>query len=529
MEAAQINAKSLLEIAARRKWALLLPFLFFLMLAGWLSVVLPRAYRGEATLLYQPRALPKEYVQQLTNYSTEDWLRSITQRITSRERMLAVAVEFGLFEGRTDAERAELMRRATSVELVEPELRKDNPYRTSREPSTVTAFTLSFEAPRPELASQATNRLAELLVAESRRSRTRQASAAGEFIKQELSAAAKRLRTQEARLEEFKQRYAGELPEQVQANATALATAQLRLQAVGQQKAAAKEKVLECRQRITELVHGVAALSSGGAMTSEVNPLLAQLQEKRQELEILRSRYTPEHPDVVQAKSELARLEAKLTGTGRVKAADAVDIVRANPLLKDVTAQLEAAEDEYRRLDAEEQAVQQAIVLYQRRIDLAPQRAQELESLNRDYLAMQSAYQALVNKELETEMAANLEGEAAGDQFTMLDTAVVPQKPSRPSFRKILVFCTLLGLVFGMVGATVFEFADDSFRNEADAEGFLKLPVLAAIPKLQTSVEVAEERRRRGKLVMIAAAVAAGYCLILVLLWSQGIHLKLPA
>lgn len=528
MESAQLNARSLLEIVSRRRWALLLPFLFFLMLAGWLSVVLPRAYRGEATLLYQQRAVPKEYVQQLSSYSPEDWLRAMTQRITSRERMLAVAAEFGLFSGRSDAERADLMRRATSVELIERELRKDSPYRASREPVAVTAFTLSFEAADPVLASKATNRLAALLVAESRRARTRQASAAGEFIEQELGAAAKRLRTQEARLEVFKQRYAGELPEQVQMNATALATAQLRLQAVGQQKAQAKEKVLSCRQRITELVHGVAALSGGGAMTSEVNPLLAQLQEKRQEMETLRGRYTPEHPDVVRVKGELSRLEAKLTGTGKVKTADAVDIVRANPLLKDVTAQLEAAEEDYRRLNAEEAMVQEAITLNQRRIDLAPQRAQELEALSRDYSAIQAAYQALLNKKLETTMAANLEGEGAGDQFAMLDAAVVPERPFRPSFNKILVFCTLLGLVFGMVGATVFEFADDSFRNESEAEQFLKLPVLASVPRLQTSVELAADRQRRGRLAMMATAVAVGYLLTLGLLYFNGIHLKLP-
>lgn len=529
MESAEINARSVLEIVSRRRWALLLPFLFFLMLAGWLCVVLPRAYRGEAILLYQPRVVPKDYVQQLSSYSPEDWLRSLTQRITSRERLLAVATEFGLFANRSESERTELMRRATSVELSELELRKDKPYRASTQPAEVTAFRLSFEAAEPVVAAKATNRLAELLVKESHAARTRQAAAAGEFIEQELASAKRRLQVQEGRLEKFKQRYAGELPEQVQVNSSALATAQLRLQTVSQQKAQAQEKVLKCRQRITELVHGVAALSGEGTMTSEVNPLLVQLQGKREEIEMLRSRYTGRHPDVVRAESELARLERKLAGGGALKAAgDAVDVARDNPLLKDLMAQLEAAEDELHRLSGEEEQVRQAVATYQQRIDMAPQRAQELETLTRDFSALQAAYQTLLGKRLETRMAANLESEEAGDQFTILDTATVPEKPFRPSFKKIFVFFTLMGLVLGMVGATVWEFADDSFRNEGDAESYLQLPVLASVPMLQTTVELEAARKEHSRLAMIAAVVAIGYVFTLALLYLNGIHLKLP-
>jgi succinoglycan biosynthesis transport protein ExoP len=529
MESTEINARSLLEIASRRRWALLLPFLSFLLLAGWLCVVIPRAYQGEAVLLYQPRVVPKDYVQQLSPFGTEDSLRAVTQRITGRQKLLAVAAEFNLYPNATEAERAELMRRATSVEVIEEELRKDSPYRASRTPSEVTAFKLIFEAAEPEVAAKATNRLAELLVAQSHQTASRQVSKAGKFLDQELEAARQRLQTQEVRLEGFKQQYAGELPEQVQVNTSALATAQLQLQALSQQKAESKQKVLEARQRITELVHGVASLGGGGASGREINPLLAQLQDKRDEVQLLRSRYTPRHPDVVRAKSELAQLERKLTGGGGDKfSKDAAELIRGNPLLKDLSAQLEAAEEEQRRLAADEAATREAILMYQRRIDVAPRRAQDMETLSRDYSAMEGAYQAVLGRKLETKMAANLESEEAGDQFTILDKSAVPESPARPSFRKIFVFCTLIGMMLGMVGATVFEFSDDSLRDEGQAEGFLKLPVLASVPKLQTAVELEAARRRRARLIMIAVLVASGYVVSLILLWLNGVHLRMP-
>jgi len=523
MESAQINARSVLEIISRRRWALLLPFLFFIMLAGWLSVALPRAYRGEATLLYQPRAVPKEYVQQLGSFSPEDWLRSLTQRITCRERMVALASELGLYPTRTEGERADLLRQAISVELLEPDLRKDNPYRASREAAAVTAFKLSFEASDPVLASKATNRLAQLLVTENRRARTTQAQAAGTFIREEMDSASTRLAAAQRKVEEFKQRFAGELPEQLQTNTAALATAQVQLQTTAHEKSEVQQKVLQCRQRITEMVHGIPS----GSGTAQENPLLVALQEKRQELDMLRSKYTLRHPDVVRAKSELARLESKFQG-GTKGTGDAVAQVRNNPLLNDLAAELDAAEAEYRRLDSEEAGLRQEVALVQRRIDMAPQRAQELESLTRDYTAMQASYQALQSKQLETTMAGRLNNQQAGDQFSVLDTAVVPQTPFKPSFKKIFIFCTLMGLVFGTVGAVMSEFADDSFRNENDAEAYLKLPVLASVPTIQTSVELQAARRHRARTIFMAVTIILGYALTLFILHMNNVHLKLP-
>ncbi|MFH0810091.1 MAG: GNVR domain-containing protein [Pseudomonadota bacterium] len=529
MESAEINARSLLAVVSRRRWALLLPFLFFLMLAGWLAVALPRVYRAEATLLYQPRALPKGYVQELGNSQPEDWLRSVTQRITAREKMVAVAQALGLFPGKPAAERAELMRAATSVELLEPELRKGSPYRSSRENPAVTAFRLSFEAADSAVAAKAANQLAELLVRESQLARTRQAVAAGRFLDHELQAARARLDQEDGRLRGFKREYAGGLPEQSNVNLTALTNAQMSLQNLAREKTATREKVLAQRQRITELVHGVTAIGGQAAVLSQGNPLLAQLQFKRDELGMLRSRYTGRHPDVIRAKSELASLEKKLGGASRITSSNAVDIARGNPLLKDLTEQLEAAEAEYARLVRDGDQARREILLAQQRLDLTPERAQALEKISRDYSSAQESFDGLLNKRLETRMAADLENRDAGDQFTVLDTATEPEKPFKPSRKKIFLFCTLLGLVGGMVGVALLEFADDSFRSEADAENFLKLPVLASVPVYSTSVERAAARRRRGRIAVMAVVVTAGYLCSLAAFHFSAIHLRFPA
>jgi len=527
----EINARSLLDIVSRRRWAIILPFVGFVMLAGWLAVVLPKSYKAEATLLVQPRAVPSTYVQPLSTLRSEDWLRSLAQRVTSRERMLALADSFGLFKGRTDSQRADLMKQSTSVDLIDLDLRKESVYKlqNQQQQPDVTAFKLSFESSDPTVSAAVANRLASQVVAENAQTRSSQASTASAFIEQELAASQKRLDAQHARLEAFKRLHSGELPEQQQANITNLTNAQMQLQSLSQTRLLAEEKIPAIRRQITELVHGLTPVDMAKGGPTDVDPLLTQLQAKRAEVQLLRSKYTPRHPDVVKAQTELARFEKQLESAG--SSGVSPDMMRAasrNPIVKDLKAQLTTAQAEASRLRAEEAGLRQQIALYQRRIETGPARAQELEALERDYAGMKTAYQAMTDKRLEARMAANLESERAGDQFKILDKAAVPEKPYKPSMRKLFVFCLIMGASLGVILSLVLEFADDSFREVRDTEGFLGLPVLASVPQLQTAVERAAAARARKRIALTATSLAAVYVVLLVFLHANGISLKLP-
>jgi succinoglycan biosynthesis transport protein ExoP len=64
----------------------------------------------------------------------------------------------------------------------------------------------------------------------------------------------------------------------------------------------------------------------------------------------------------------------------------------------------------------------------------------------------------------------------------ILNTAEPARRPSRPSWPLNLGFAVLFGAVLGIGVAVLLEYFDTSFRNVADVETRLKLPVLGVIP-----------------------------------------------
>ncbi|HWA86631.1 MAG TPA: polysaccharide biosynthesis tyrosine autokinase [Opitutus sp.] len=64
----------------------------------------------------------------------------------------------------------------------------------------------------------------------------------------------------------------------------------------------------------------------------------------------------------------------------------------------------------------------------------------------------------------------------------ILNTAEPPRRPSRPNLALNLVLAVLFGSLLGVGTAVSLEYFDTSFRNVADVETRLKLPVLGVIP-----------------------------------------------
>ncbi|MDP1580677.1 MAG: polysaccharide biosynthesis tyrosine autokinase [Candidatus Didemnitutus sp.] len=74
----------------------------------------------------------------------------------------------------------------------------------------------------------------------------------------------------------------------------------------------------------------------------------------------------------------------------------------------------------------------------------------------------------------------------------ILNTAEPARVASRPSWTLNLLFAGVFGLVLGVGAAVLIEYFDTSFRNIADVESKLKLPVLGVIPRQRATGETNE-------------------------------------
>jgi uncharacterized protein involved in exopolysaccharide biosynthesis len=251
-------------------------------------------------------------------------------------------------------------------------------------------------------------------------------------------------------------------------------------------------------------------VEEGGSNQAADDPVITQYNQLKRDLATAQSKYTENHPDVIDLKKKVARLEprvkevlekqtaareARLRALAQRASGAEVDpgVAVLDPALErqltQYTDQYNDAQLEAKRLRGEEKSLKEQIALYQRRIEDTPRGEQELAFLTRDYDLTRLNYQSLMNKKIQAQMAENLERKQEGEQFNVLDPARIPQGPIKPDRNKILLMGCVIGFGLGAGLAWFRESLDKSFHAVADVESYLELPVLATIPNLKEEEE----------------------------------------
>ena len=87
MEEQEKSIFSYLEVALRRKWWIILPFLASLLISFGYYKYLPKIYKATTLILVQPQKIPESYVRSTITSSVADQLNTISQEILSRTRL----------------------------------------------------------------------------------------------------------------------------------------------------------------------------------------------------------------------------------------------------------------------------------------------------------------------------------------------------------------------------------------------------------------------------------------------------------
>jgi polysaccharide chain length determinant protein (PEP-CTERM system associated) len=493
------NIHDYIEILLRRIWYIVIPFVIVLAGASFYAITSPKEYRSSTLILVTPQKVPEAFVRPTVTSKIEDRLQSISQEIMSRTRLEQVISEFKLYSGEAKSlsreEIIELMRKDIRVELKGKE----------------GSFSISYIGKDPRTVARVTNKLASLFIEENLKLREQQAQGTSEFLSVELNATKVKLDEQEKAITHFRRRNFGELPEQRDANLKVLEQLQLLYQRIGESLRSAQDRKLVIQKQMndTELLLASSPNirdSVGSQLISLRDPQEVQLEQLKNQLADLQTKYTEKHPDIVIVKRRIAELEAKIekdklgkktgesvtvselpapqTETKKEKK-DGKSELRLNPRYKEMESQFIATELEIERLREEEGKVKAQINSYRGRIENTPLREQEMTLIARDYQNTKENYQTLLKKTQEAQQAENLERRQKGEQFKIIDPGRIPEKPFRPDIPKILLFGLLLGMGSGFGLAFFREQMDHSFRDAEDLEATLGFKVLTNIPKVE--------------------------------------------
>ena len=461
----------------RRHWWIPLTSMLLLGLLGILAVlILPKKYTSMTTVLVEQPTVPVEYVKPVVNDDLNHRLASMKEQVLSRSRLEPIIQKLNLYpEQRGTAHMEELedkLRKAIEVELIQP-----MPGSVNKQPP---GFQISVTFANAQMAQQICTDITSMFIEQNSKRREQQAVDTTQFLSQQLDQAKTKLDEQDAQLAQFKRQYLGSLPEEEQTNLSILTGMNTQLEAVIQALSRAQQDKAFNEALLSQQETNWKQTTSGNQ-----NPETEQLQLTQLEAQLsdLLARYTPEHPDVLKAKSQIEELKKKLAQEPGAKTPTTAQApLHEPPQMQQLRAKIKQDDIGIGELAKRQSQIQEQIRLMQGRVQASPVVEQQFKEITRNYQTALEFYNDLLKKRDSSTMATSLEHQQQSETFRILDPPSLPDTPSFPNRPVVIGGGTGVGLVLGFGILYLLAMMDKAMYTERDVETCLKLPVLTTVP-----------------------------------------------
>jgi polysaccharide chain length determinant protein (PEP-CTERM system associated) len=527
-----INLASVLAIWSRRKWLAIFAFAAVASATATVTAVLPKIYQSTATILVVGQQVPPDFVRPLPG-TLDTRLQAINQEILSRSRLEELINRFDLYPNRQEVGPDVLIERMRRDIEVKPAGTGGGP---------MIGFTVRYSGRDPQTVALVTNTIASYYIEENMKVRERQATGTADFLKVQLGQVKGRLETQERHVSEFKRRYLGELPTQLEPNLATLERLNTQFRVNAEKQMRAKEQRQELARMIDSMNSIAPAPTPSGSPKPQAaaahapaapDPNAVRLFRMKQEYKDMLNKYSSRYPDVIQLKQDIEALERQVQDAARERqaaeaaaaeakrqsaAAEAAaakvkeeKVASRDPYVVQMEEALSQLAVEITALKEEEAKLRADMATYQLRVDNTPRRDLEFQELSRDYGSTRELYNTLLKRYEEAQLSENLEQRQKGEQFRILEPAVAAGAPVAPNRPRLLLAGLGLSLALAVGLVILAEQLDTSFHNIDELRAITSFPVLVSIPRIVTEGDV---RRTRWRAALVAAVAVC--CLTLV-------------
>lgn len=442
----------------------------------------PKNYVSSATFLIEGH-MPDEIVKGVSSGYTEERLQSITQQVLSREKLMEIIEQFGLYGGSKDKEDVEIaikqMREDISVRTIKAE---DLDKRPTRARYSTVAFTLSYQGKDPETVQKVASRLASYYGEKNEQAKEQFVVQTTAVLQQRFNQMQEQAEALARKLNDFKRQHAGELPESISFNLEQIYKLNAQLEEVN-----GKISVLEDKGRGAEGQFGAVGTQGSTASNQPASDPWTHLAQLRMQLFNLRAKYSEKHPDVIKTRNEIQQLEGRLGVTGEQNEKTAAN----------------ARESELKKYTKQRDEIQRKIGEFTRRNQMAPLLGTEYTRLSADYDNAAKQYNDARMKLAEAKGGRETDDTPIGERFTIIDQPVVPQQPEKSMRMKILLGGLFLSLFGGLFTSVIMENLDHSIKSAEQLQKITKLPILTVLPYVKTD----EEKQAEAKSGMILRIV----------------------
>ena len=340
---------------------------------------------------------------------------------------------------------------------------------------------LSAEASTPELAYDITVTLTQIFIDESLQREAGGISGAMDFSSQQLALYKKKLQESEERLQRFKENI---LNDQFNDNTVVASNldkinAMLTTVDLDIKDAQDRQKFLE--NRINEL--GIFYYSPE---SQELDRLRSRVLEATSELSKVMLKYTWDDPEALKINLLIDDLRDKMRAEIEkdVKSQYSID----DPNSLDLIVQKEMIPLDVEFLERKKIELARLVKIFRTNVSRAPSRELSLNRLKREVEINRAIYSSFIKQTQGSEIEKALQKKSAEFRFTIVEPAIKPVEPIRPSRTRMLIMAIVVGSVIGIGIISLLESTDHSFKRVEEVEKFLNLPVLGTVPRIDMGV-----------------------------------------
>lgn len=398
---------------------------------------LPDVYSSKAQVFVDTRSVLQPLLRGLAIQTNPDQeIQMMAKTLLSRSNVEKIARESDLDIKTTTEGEFESLVTSLTKEIKLSSTGRDNIYN------------ISFSNKEPIVAQRVVQETLDLFVEGALGNNRKDTDTAGRFLDEQISEYESRLTEAEQRLANFKRQYNDILP--------LAGTYYSNLQSLNDELEATRLQIKQTQQQTESLkkqISGAKQSDSFGVSNNDAPVLRTRYDDRikalEEELDRLTLRFTDLHPDVVETKALLDKLETSREEeiAAFLNADDSDQNQPLSELNREIKLEVSRLESQVASLKVKETDIQNKIAALESKVDLIPQIEAESTALNREYGVTKQKYEELLSRREAADLSRRADVSAEDLQFRIIEPPLLPKRPSGPN--RIIFYTAVLAIGFG--------------------------------------------------------------------------------
>jgi polysaccharide chain length determinant protein (PEP-CTERM system associated) len=475
----------------------------FTTVAAVITRALPPVYQASAKIVAEAPQISTDIARSTVPINAWQQMQLVEQRLTTRDNLVKLARDLGVYRGSavalTDEAIADDMRKRTVFQQLDMGALGGN--------QGAAVFSVSFDARDPELAARVVNAFVTLIVDGSASLRNSRASEATAFFSREAASLGTTLSEVEAEILAFKTAHQNALPENLEFARARQGNQQERLVQLEREESALRSR----RGNLVQLFEATGGVGSAAPQTPD-QQMLADLNRTLAAQLVI---FSPDSPSIAALRNRIAVLKQNISSTNQTGGSSELDLQ-----LADIDSRLKA-------IGEEKASVQDSLGQLETVIAATPANETALAALQRRHDNIKAQYETSAARLAEASTGEQIEANAQGGNFSLVEPASPPMSPVRPNRMRILAVGAIAGLGGGLALVVLLEFLNKTVRRPSELADMLQAQPLEVVPYIWTKAEAGFSTVKIMTASVAAAALAPAAAVMLAsLLPVDGLIVK---